>query len=415
MKKSTIVLFVLLFLLPSLILLPQPKVKLGIDVLRERNFDVLKGKRVGLITNPTGVDQNLKSTIDILFESKECKLTALYGPEHGVRGDFSAGKEIDFYTDAKTNLPVYSIYGKTRKPTPEMLKGIDVLVYDIQDIGCRSYTFISTLGLAMEAAAENNIPFIVLDRPNPLGGTKVEGNLVEDGFISFVSQYKIPYVHGLTLGEFAKMLNDEGMLKNKIKCVLTVIPMEGWLREMNFAETGLQWVPSSPHIPYKETPEYYVATGILGELGYISEGVGYTIPFQTFAAEWIDGELLAQKMNALVLDGIYFRPITFKPYYGKHKDSTLHGVQLHITDYTKVNLMSLQFLFLQVHNEMYPEKNPFTNCDTSRLKMFDKVCGTSKIRELFSKRMKYEDIHSYLMKDVDAFRKLSRKYYLYRE
>ncbi len=420
MKKSKIVLFTLLFLFPSIILLPQPKVKLGIDVLKKRNFDVLKGKRVGLITNPTGVDQNLKSTIDILFESKECKLTALYGPEHGVRGDFSAGTEIDFYTDSKTNLPVYSIYGKTRKPTKEMLKDIDVLVFDIQDIGSRSYTFISTLGLAMEAAAENNIPFVVLDRPNPLGGIKVEGNLVEDGFISFVSQYKIPYVHGLTLGEFAKMINEEGMLYKDslrietIKCNLTVIPMRGWKRKMNFAATGLQWVPSSPHIPYKETPEYYVATGILGELGYIHIGIGYTIPFQTYAAEWINGEQLAQKMNALNLKGVVFRPTTFKPYYGKGKDTTVHGVQLHITDYAKVNLMSLQFLFLEVYNEMYPEKNPFTNCDTSRLKMFDKVCGTSKIRELFTKRMKYEDIQSYLMKDVDAFRKLSKKYYLYR-
>ncbi|MFA6026948.1 MAG: DUF1343 domain-containing protein [Ignavibacteriaceae bacterium] len=420
MKKSTIVFFTLLFLFPSIILLPQSKIKLGIDILKERNFDALKGKRVGLITNPTGVDQNLKSTIDILFESKECKLTALYGPEHGVRGDFSAGTEIDFYTDSKTNLPVYSIYGKTRKPTKEMLKDIDVLVYDIQDIGCRSYTFISTLGLAMEAAAENNIPFVVLDRPNPLGGIKIEGNLVEDGFISFVSQYKIPYVHGLTLGEFAKMINEEGMLYKdslrieKIKCNLTVIPMRGWKRKMNFAATGLQWVPSSPHIPYKETPEYYVATGILGELGYIHIGIGYTIPFQTYAAEWINGEQLAQKMNALNLKGVVFRPTTFKPYYGKGKDTTVHGVQLHITDYAKVNLMSLQFLFLEVHNEMYPEKNPFTGCDTSRLKMFDKVCGTSKIRELFTKRMKYEDVQSYLMKDVDAFRKLSKKYYLYR-
>lgn len=421
MKNSKIVLFIAMLLFCSVALIPQPKVKLGIDVLKGRNFDVLKGKRIGLITNPTGVDQNLKSTIDILFESKECKLTALYGPEHGVRGDFSAGKEIDFYTDSKTKLPVYSIYGKTRKPTPEMLKNIDILVYDIQDIGSRSYTFISTLGLAMEAAAENNIPFVVLDRPNPLGGVKVEGNLVEDGFTSFVSQYKIPYVHGLTVGELAKLLNAEGMLfkdslrTQKLKCDLTVIPMQGWKRKMDFAATGLQWIPSSPHIPYKETPEYYVATGILGELGYISEGVGYTIPFQTFAAEWIDGEVLAQKMNALVLDGIYFRPITFKPYYGKHKDCTLHGVQLHITDYTKVHLMSLQFLFLQVHNEMYPEKNPFTNCDTFRLKMFDKVCGTSKIRELFTMRMRYEDIQSYLMKDVDAFKKLSSKYYLYQE
>ncbi|MFA6597120.1 MAG: DUF1343 domain-containing protein [Ignavibacteriaceae bacterium] len=419
MKKSNIVLFTLLFLFSSKLLLTQPQVKLGIDVLKERNFDVLKGKRVGLITNPTGVDQNLKSTIDILFESKECKLTALYGPEHGVRGDFSAGTEIDFYTDSKTNLPVYSIYGKTKKPTPEMLNDIDVLVFDIQDIGCRSYTFISTLGLAMEAAAENNIPFVVLDRPNPLGGIKVEGNLVEDGFVSFVSQYKIPYVHGLTLGEFATMINEEGMLhkdslrNEKNKCNLTVIPMQGWKRKMNFAATGLEWVPSSPHIPYCETPEYYVATGILGELGYISIGIGYTIPFQTYAAEWIDGEQLAKKMNALDLEGIVFRPTSFRPYYGKQKDTTLHGVQLHITDYSKVNLMSLQFLFMEVHNEMYPDKNPFTGCDTSRLKMFDKVCGTSKIRELFTKRMKYEDVRSYLMKDVEAFRKLSSKYYLY--
>lgn len=408
-------------LLYSTALFPQPKVKLGIDVLRERNFDVLQGKRVGLITNPTGVDRNLKSTIDILFESKECKLTALYGPEHGVRGDFTAGTEFDFYTDSKTGLPVYSIYGKTKKPTPEMLKNIDVLVFDIQDIGCRSYTFISTLGLAMEAAAENNIPFVVLDRPNPLGGLKVEGNLVEDGFISFVSQFKIPYVHGLTLGEFAKMINEEGMLYKDslrietIKCNLTVIPMRGWKRKMNFTATGLQWVPSSPHIPYGDTPEYYVATGMLGELYYISIGIGYTIPFQTYAAEWIDGERLAQKMNALNLDGVTFRPISYRPFYGKGKDTVVHGVQLHITDYSKVNLMSLQFLFMEGHNEMYPEKNPFTGCDTSRLKMFDKVCGTSKIRELFTKRMKYEDIRTYLRKDIKAFRKLSKKYYFYSE
>ena len=413
MKNFKTFLFVLLLFFSSISILAQPKVKLGVDILRKSNFDVLKGKRVGLITNPTGVDQNLKSTVDILYESTECKLAALYGPEHGVRGDFSAGTEVDFYIDEKTQLPVYSLYGKTRKPSPEMLKDIDVLVYDIQDIGCRSYTFISTLGLAMEAAAENNIPFVVLDRPNPLGGNKIEGNLVENGFISFVSQFKIPYVHGLTVGEFAKLLNEEGMLKNKVKCDLTVIPMHGWKREMNFAETGLQWVPTSPHIPYKETPEYYVATGILGELGFISEGVGYTIPFQTYAAEWIDGELLAQKMNALNLAGVIFRPITFKPFYGKHKDNTLHGVQLHVTDYTKVNLMSLQFLFLEVHNEMYPEKNPFTEGKSSRFGMFDKVCGTSKIRELFTKRMKYEDIQSYLMKDVEDFRRLSEKYYLY--
>jgi len=389
-----------------------PRVKTGIEVLQKRNFDVLKGKRIGLITNPTGVDHYLKSTIDILFESKVCKLTALYGPEHGVRGDFSAGAEVETYIDSKTNLPVYSLYGKTRKPTKEMLNDIDILVYDIQDIGCRSYTFISTLGLALEAAAENNIPFVILDRPNPLGGRKIEGNLVEDGYISFVSQFKIPYVYGLTAGELGKMLNEEGMLKNKIKCDLTVIPMRGWKRSMNFSQTGLPWVPTSPHIPYKETPEYYVATGMMGELEYFSEGVGYTIPFETFAAEWIDGEILAQRMNALNIKGVIFRPITFVPYYGKSKDKTLHGVQLYITNPPKVNLMSLQFLLMEINNVLYPAKNPFLG-DSTRFKMFDLVCGTSKIRELFSKNLKYQDIDSYLNKDINEFRKLSSKYYMY--
>ncbi|HRI46309.1 MAG TPA: DUF1343 domain-containing protein, partial [Ignavibacteriaceae bacterium] len=292
MKNSLIALIILI----SFTIFPQT-VKTGIEVLAERNFDVLRGKRVGLITNPTGVDRKLKSTIDIFFESKDFILTALYGPEHGVRGDYSAGDEVSTYTDKRTNIPVYSLYGKTRKPTEEMLKDIDVLVFDIQDIGCRSYTYISTLGLAMEAAAEFNKEFVVLDRPNPLGGNKIEGNLVEDGYYSFVSQFNVPYVHGLTIGEFALLLNNEKMLKNEVKCKLSVVSMEGWNRDMTFSDTQLPWVLTSPHIPYKESAEYYVSTGILGELGVISEGVGYTIPFQTFAAEWIDGELIAQRLN----------------------------------------------------------------------------------------------------------------------
>lgn len=403
----------LLFLLSFFLSAQQILVKPGIDVLRENGFEVLKGKKVGLITNPTGVDKNLKSTIDILFESRDFKLTALYGPEHGVRGDYAAGDYVENYTDKKTNLPVYSLYGKTRKPSSDMLKEIDVLVYDIQDIGCRSYTYISTMGLAMEAAAENNLEFVVLDRPNPLGGLKVEGNLVEDGFISFVSQFKIPYVHGLTVGELAKLLNEEGMLAGGKKCKLTVIPMQNWKRGMTFAETGLHWVMTSPHIPYKETPFYYVTTGILGELGVISEGVGYTIPFQTFAAEWIDADLLAQKMNGLFLPGVTFRPITFKPFYGKHNQKTLHGVQVHITNYEKAHLMSLQFYFMQVHNELYPDKNPFQLADKSRLSMFDKVCGTNKVREIFSNTMKYQDIKELLSKDVKDFIILSKKYHIY--
>jgi uncharacterized protein YbbC (DUF1343 family) len=389
------------------------KVTTGIENLKESNFKILQGKKVGLITNPTGVDSKLKSTIDLLFETKNLKLAALYGPEHGVRGDFAAGDEIESYIDPTTNLPVYSLYGSTRKPTPDMLKGIEVLVYDIQDIGCRSYTYISTMGLAMEAAAENNIEFVVLDRPNPLGGLKVEGNLVEDGYYSFVSQFKIPYVYGLTCGELAKMLNEEKMLKNGKKCRLTVVPMKNWKREMKFKDTGLEWVLTSPHVPHEYSAQYYVSSGIMGELGIVSEGVGYTLPFQVFAAKWINAKSLADKMNLLKLDGVIFRPIALKPYYGGDVNKELHGVQIHISNSDQVNLMSLQFLFMQINNELYPEYNPFKMVDESAFDMFDKVMGTSKIRELFVKRMKYNDIKDYLEKDIEDFKEISRKYYIY--
>ena len=388
-------------------------VKTGIEVLRDHNFDILEGKKVGLITNPTGVDAKLKSTIDILFEAKNVQLVALFGPEHGVRGDFAAGDYVGNYEDSLTKLPVYSLYGKTRKPSSEILSGIDVLVYDIQDIGCRSYTYISTMGLAMEAAAENNIEFIVLDRPNPLGGLRVEGNIVEDGYESFVSQFKIPYVYGLTCGELARMLNSENMLGDGLKCDLKIVAMEGWKRNMTFTDTNLPWVPTSPHIPNKESALFYVSTGILGELGVVSEGVGYTLPFEILAADWIDPNLMTNKMNSLNLEGVLFRPITFKPFYGRDKGKELHGVQIYITDYSKINLVSIQFLFLQVNNELYPDKNPFKLCQESRLKMFDKVCGTSKIRELFSEDMKYQSIKNYLNKDIDKFKTLSKKYFLY--
>lgn len=385
----------------------------GIEVLEKRNFDLLKGKKVGLITNPTGVNSKLETTIDILSKAEGVKLVALFGPEHGVRGDFSAGDKVDTYTDPKTDLPVYSLYGKTRKPTKEMLKGIDVLVFDIQDIGSRSYTYISTMGLAMEAAAEFKVKFVVLDRPNPMGGLKIEGNIAEEGYISFVSQFKIPYAHAMTVGELAKFLNEEGHLKGGKKCDLEVVSMEGWKREMTFDKTGLPWVLTSPHIPYKESAIFYTTSGIMGELGVISEGVGYTLPFQMFGAEWIDELELADKLNSKNIPGVIFRPLKFKPYYGSAKGKNLGGVQLFITDYSKVNLMSIQFLVMEANNELYPDKNPFKLAKKDRLDMFDKVCGSKNVREKFSKRMKYDDVKDYLNKDVESFRKLSSKYYLY--
>ena len=399
-----------LFMLATVLGFGQ-KVLPGIEVLKRDNFKVLDGKRVGLITNPTGFDNSLKSTIDILFEAPNVNLVALFGPEHGVRGDAHAGDKVQNIIDKKTGLPVLSLYGSTRKATPQMLEGIDVLVYDIQDIGSRSFTYISTMGLAMEAAAQNNIEFIVLDRANPLGGIKVEGNLVEDGFISFVSQFKIPYIYGLTCGELAALLNEEGMLK--AKCDLKVVKMEGWCRDMTFEETGLQWVPSSPHIPHPSTSVFYPTSGMLGELGYVSIGVGYTIPFQMFAAEWINAEELSQELNSYCLPGIKFRPIHLKPFYSVGVGTNIQGVQVHIMDYKKVALTDIQFHVMEAMAKLYPEKAVFNNADSTRFRMFDQVCGSDQIRLLFSKRHKFEDIKDYWYKDVEEFRTLSKKYYLY--
>lgn len=388
-------------------------VKTGIEVLKAQRFELLEGKRVGLITNPTGVDDGLRSTVDILNEAPNVELVALFGPEHGVRGDAHAGDHVGNQTDPVTGLPVYSLYGKTRKPTPEMLRGIDVLVYDIQDIGCRSFTYISTMGEAMAAAAENGIEFVVLDRPNPLGGRKVEGPLVQDGFFSFVSQYRIPYVYGLTCGELAMLLNGEGMIGKP--CNLHVVAMEGWKRDMVYEDTGLQWIPSSPHIPQAETAFFYPASGIVGDFGYLSIGVGYTIPFQMFAAEWIDAEQFADSLNALKLPGVIFRPIHVKPFYSVGQGKQLHSVQVHLTKYPDAPLTDIQFYVMQEIARLYPDRAVLANADTARFRMMDQVTGSDYVRKTFAARNRFEDIRAYWYKDVAPFRTLSRKYYLYGE
>lgn len=390
------------------------QVMTGIDVLEQQAFKCLQGKRVGLITNPTGVNRHLVSTVDVLNNAPGVNLVALYGPEHGVRGDVHAGDKVDNIKDAKTGLPVYSLYGKTRKPTAEMLKDIDVLVYDIQDIGCRSFTFISTMGLAMEAAAENGKEFVVLDRPNPIGGLKVEGNITDNDCISFVSQFKIPYLYGLTCGELAQMLNGERMLNNSVQCKLTVVKMKNWKRKMNYAATGLQWIPSSPHIPQAVTAYYYPTSGILGELGYMSIGVGYTIPFQMFAASWINAIQLADAMNAHHLSGVTFRPIYLKPFYSVGKGEQMQGVEMHITDYQSVQLTPIQFILIEEIARLYPEHSVMEHADTKRFGMFDKVSGSKQIRERLALHNRWTDVKSYWDKDVEAFKALSKKYYLYK-
>lgn len=417
MKK---VLFVLVFLYVCVSSLGQSfnTVRPGIEVLRDSGFAPLVGKRVGLVTNPSGVDSKLKSTIDILFESQDFQLVALYGPEHGVRGDVYAGGKVSDYRDPSTGLPVYSLYGATRKPTPEMLEGIDVMVYDIQDVGVRSYTFISTLGLVMEACAEKDIEVVVLDRPNPLGGNKIEGCYVELPFNSFVSQYRIPYVYGLTVGELAKLINEEGLNRGQkgvgkpSKCRLTVVPMEGWSRDMVYSDTGLPWVLPSPNIPFADTPMYYASAGVCGELyGFMNIGIGYTLPFQLFGAEWLDPDKLKERLDSYALPGVSFRTIWYKPFSGSAAGRLVRGLQYFFTDYENARLTDVQFYVMQAVAELYPDKKAF---QVARgVGLFDKVCGTDYIRTTFAKRYKVSDIMDYWRKDEEHFRILSQSYHIY--
>ena len=415
MKRLFIILAVMAGFVSAELNAARPVVKPGVEVLRDGGFKELQGKRVGLVTNPSGVDRYLRSTVDILFNAPGVNLVALYGPEHGVRGDVYAGGHVTDTKDEATGLPVYSLYGPTRKPTPQMLEGIDVMVYDIQDVGARSYTFISTLGLVMEACAAKGIEVVVLDRPNPLGGNKIEGCYVEQPFNSFVSQYRIPYVYGLTVGELAIMINEEGLNRGQkgdqtpARCKLTVVPMEGWERDMLYEDTGLPWVLPSPNIPFKETPIYYAAAGICGELyGFMDIGVGYTLPFQTFGATWLDPEKLKARLESYGLPGVSFRTIWYKPIAGSRKGELVKGLQFFFTDYEKARVTETQFYVMQAVAELYPDKKAFEII--SGYGLFDKVCGTDYVRKEFSKRYKVADIADYWRKDEASFRELSRQY-----
>lgn len=390
----------------------QERVITGLEVLVKKDFEPLAGKNIGLITNATAVDSAFNSIIDLFIQSDRINLVALFGPEHGVRGDYDAGAYVESYTDPQTGIPVYSLYGPTRKPSSDMLDGLDVLVYDIQDIGSRSYTYTNTMARAMEAAAKKGIAFMVLDRPNPLGGIRIEGNKPDD---FSAGQYAIPYVHGLTVAELALLYKGEGLLKNGIEVDLTVIPMKNWRRDMLFFETGLHWIPTSPHVPYAHSPFYYVTTGIIGELHVFSEGVGYTLPFELFGAEWIDSEKLATLLNNKNIPGIQFRPVSWRPYYGRHYGKRLQGVQLHITDYHQVNLTALNFQLMEAHHELYPDRNPFEIAPERRINRFDhRIICSPEVRKAFETRMRYEDVKGFLDKDVASFRKLSRNYWLYK-
>ena len=391
----------------------MPRVLLGSEVLAAGGFKELAGRRVGLITNPSGVNRRLESTIEVLRRAPGVKLVALFGPEHGIYGDVPAGDKVESRTDVRTGLPVHSLYGATRKPTAAMLRGLDVVVYDLQDTGARSYTFISTMGLAMEACAEAGVEFMVLDRPNPLGGIRIEGpRLLDERLRSFVSQWDVPYVYGLTCGELARMINGRGWLRKP--CKLTVIPMRGWRRDMTWRDTGLPWVPASPHIPHGESPLFQVATGMLGEIGGVSIGVGYTLPFQTIAAPKVDPHALAADLNARGIAGVHFRPLTYKPYYGAFKDEVIGGVQLHFTDpagapLTAINYHALEALRKVAGRDLFAEAVKAGK----KFDMFDKVNGTAATREVLQAGRPATEIITGWRAGEDAFRRERQPYLLY--
>jgi uncharacterized protein YbbC (DUF1343 family) len=313
-------------------------VRTGIERLFELGCRPLQGLRTGAILNPTSLDPQLRHLADLLHgpgRQLGVQLAALFGPEHGVRGDVQYLEEVEQALDPQTGLPAFSLYGKTFEsltPRPEQLAGLDALVFDIQDAGSRYYTYLATMGLCMQAAARARLKFVVLDRPNPIGGALVEGGVVHPGFESFVGLWPISARHGLTAGELARLLNAperEGGFG--FGCELEVVPMTGWRREMSFAETGLPWVLPSPNMPTPDTALVYPGLCLL-EGTNLSEGRGTTRPFELFGAPWLDGRRLAEALEAERLPGVRLRPCAFTPTWDKHKGARCHGVQIHLTE-----------------------------------------------------------------------------------
>jgi uncharacterized protein YbbC (DUF1343 family) len=388
-------------------------VKLGNEVLAESGFKALQGKRVGLLTNPSGVNRNLDTTIEVLRQAPGVKLVSLLAPEHGVYGDVPAGDKVETRTDARTGLTVHSLYPK-HKPTSAMLQGLDAVAYDLQDTGCRSYTFITTMGEAMEACGEAGIEFVVLDRPNPLGGVRVEGVGVEDKFRSAVSRWDVAYVYGMTCGELARMINGEGWIKKP--CKLTVIPLKGWKRTMTWRDTGLPWVPTSPHVPHGESPLFQVATGMTGELSgkAVSTGIGYTLPFQCLAAPGVDMHKLAETLNAYALPGVRFQPITYKPYYFGFEATNVSGVQIFFTDPATAPLTAINFYGLEALKKVTGRDIFQESVKANRgFAMFDKVNGTDATRKALQEGKTAAEIVTSWKPAEDAFRKKREKYLLY--
>ncbi len=406
----------------------HPPVKLGVEVLFAKHLDLIRGKHVGLITNPTGVDSQLDSVVELFRSHPDVKLVALYGPEHGVRGNAQAGEYVPFYYDEHFRLPVFSLYGQTHKPPADMMTNIDeymrsfdtqhtgkqveagmmssvdVMVFDLQDVGTRVYTYIATMAYAMQAAADADIPFIVLDRPNPINGIAMEGPILEyPQHSSFIGLYPIPLRHGMTAGELAQLFNAKFLTK---KCRLTVVPMENWTRDEWFDETSLPWVLPSPNLPTPESATVYPGQVIL-EGTNLSEGRGTTKPFEMFGAPWIDGFVLAKKLNELKLPGVKFREVYFTPTFSKFSGTNCGGCQLHVTDRNAYQPVATTLAILSVVKQTYGDKLEL------HAGYFDKVMGTATVREALERGEPAEKIVAGFQPGLAAFAKLRAPFLIY--
>jgi len=390
----------------------EAKVDLGIDVFfKDNKQSILNNKKVALLINHTSVNKNLKPTLDLFLDNaKSYKVVKIFSPEHGLTGSHLAGEKVK--DSKKQNIEIVSLHGKHKRPTAEMLKGIDVIIYDIQEIGCRAYTYATTLYYVMEEAAKKNIKVIVLDRPNPINGIITDGPMLEEKYRSFLGYINVPYCHGMTIGELSLFFNSE----YKIQCDLQVIAMKGWRREMSYADTGLNWVPTSPNIPESDTPLFCATTGILGELELLSIGIGYTLPFKIVGAPWIDAAKFSDNLNKQKLPGVKFMPYYFRPFYGPYKGKNCQGIKIVVTNPQTYRPLASGYLIIGILKSMYPEKinEKLKNLSDTKVKVFCLVNGTKEIYNLLlNEKYSAWKMIQFQEDKVKEFQNKKKKYLLY--
>lgn len=409
MKKLLLTLFVL----SASVFAQSEQVLTGADLLVSEQFSLINGKKLGIVTNHSALLLNKVHLIDSLFNRKDVIVSALFGPEHGIRGDAPDGNTVKNGRDAKTGIPIYSLYGEIRKPTKEMLKDVDVLVFDIQDVGARFYTYISTLFYTIQAAAENNIPVIVLDRPDPINGLKVDGPIRKEELTSFVGIAPIPIMHGMTVCELAKMFNESGLLGNNLKADLITVTMKNWKRSYYFDQCKLNWIKPSPNIPDVETELVYPGTCLI-EGTNVSEGRGTQAPFLTIGAPYINAELLIEKLNKMNIQGVAFNPVDFTPVdianmasKPKYQNQVCHGIKISITDRDKFDAVKFGIKLISSIKTLFPDDFKFSDA------RFDRLSGDKVVRESITAGIDVEKIIDGWQQELSHFIQERNQYLLY--